>query len=195
LGGVLGAEDGGAGDEDGRAGLGEGAGLVAIDATVHRDVDRTLADERFDLADFGDGRRDEGLAAEARVDGHDQDQVEIVQHPLDRLGRRRGIERDARLRSGLADLVQDAVQVRAGFSVDRHEVRARADEGLDVALGFDHHQVDVKRQARALPDGLDDRRADRDVGHEAAVHDVHVKLVGAAGFHAGHGLAQGGEIG
>src|SRR5512132_1773211 len=42
LGGVLGAEDGGAGDEDGRAGLGEETGLIAVEAGDHRDLDRPL---------------------------------------------------------------------------------------------------------------------------------------------------------
>jgi hypothetical protein len=127
-------------------------GLVSVDAAVHRDLDRPLADQGLDLAHLGKGRRDEGLAAEARVDRHDQDEVEVVQDPFDGLERRRGVQRHPGLGAGLPDLVEGAVQVRAGLGVD---------EGLDIALGLDDHQVDVERQARALPDRLEHGRADR----------------------------------
>ncbi len=83
----------------------------------------------------------------------------------------------------------------AGLDMDGQKIGARPDEGLDVALGLDDHQMHVERQPRALAYGLDDGRADGEVGHEAAVHDVHVELVGAARLDAGHGLAQRGEIG
>ena len=85
--------------------------------------------------------------------------------------------------------------MQAGFDVDGEEVGPGADEGLDVALGFDDHQVDIERQPRALPDGLDDGRSDGDVRHEAAVHDVHVKLVGAACLDARDRVAKRGEVG
>ena len=45
--------------------------------------------------------------------------------------------------AGLADLVEGPVQVRTGLGVDGQEVRAGADEGLDVEFGLDDHQVDV----------------------------------------------------
>jgi hypothetical protein len=59
----------------------------------------------------------------------------------DGLGRRRGVQRHPGLGAGLPDLVQGPVQVRAGLDVDGQEVRPGADEGFDVALGLDDHQM------------------------------------------------------
>src|SRR5207247_706160 len=47
----------------------------------------------------------------------------------------------------------------------------------------------------ALADRGDDDGTDRDVGHEAAVHHVHVELVGAAGLDPRDVVAEGGEVG
>ena len=63
-------------------------------------------------------------------------------------------------------------------------------EGLDIALGFHDHEVDVQEQARALPDGLEHGRPQRDIGHEASIHHVHVELIGATGLDARDGLSQ-----
>ena len=45
-----------------------------------------------------------------------------------------------------------------------------------------HHEVDVERQARMAAQGRDHRRANRQVGHEMAIHDVDVQDVGASGL-------------
>ena len=42
---------------------------------------------------------------------------------------------------------------------------------------------------------FDDRRADGDVGHEVAVHHVHVNQIGAAALDGGHGVAEVREVG
>jgi hypothetical protein len=60
-------------------------------------VDRPGTDHLADAFDLGQHRGDEGLAAEARVHRHHQDQVEAVEHVLDRAFRRRGRQRHARL--------------------------------------------------------------------------------------------------
>ena len=96
---------------------------------------------------FGQHRRQEGLAAEAGVDGHHQDEVALVEHVLDRGGRRRGVERHAGLRAELADAREAAVEVRAGLGVDGDEVGAGGDEGLEEGVGGRDHQV--RRRARS----------------------------------------------
>ena len=57
------------------------------------------------------------------------------------------------------------------------------------------HQVDVERLLRVRADGAHDRRADGDVGHEVAVHDVDVDPVGAGGIDGADLLAERGEVG
>ena len=69
------------------------------------------------------------------------------------------------------------MQVRAGLLVHRDDRGARLGEVVDVLLGLHHHQVHVHRQRGGPPDRLDHQGPDGDVGHEAAVHHVHVHVV------------------
>ena len=75
------------------------------------------------------------------------------------------------------------------------QVGAGPDIGLHPALGLLDHEVHVEGEAGPLPDGLDDGRADGEVGDEVAVHHVHVEQVRAARLHARDGLAERGEVG
>src|SRR3712207_8096255 len=54
------------------------------------------AAQRSDLVEL---RCDEPLAAEARVDSHDQHQVDVAEHPVDGLDRRARVDRHAGPRS------------------------------------------------------------------------------------------------
>ena len=62
------------------------------DAAVDLDVDRTVADECLHAAHFIDNGGDEGLAAEAGIDCHEQDEVEAVEDVLDDVDRCRRIQ-------------------------------------------------------------------------------------------------------
>ena len=73
-------------------------------------------------------------------------------------------------------------------------VGARAHDRVDVALRLDDHQVDVERLGRRATDGLDDDRAEADVGDEAAVHDVDVDPVGAGGVDGANLFGQSRKI-
>lgn len=85
------------------------------------------------------------LSAEARFDAHHEHQVErrqqVAQH-FDRGGR---LDRDAGPRPCGVDFVDAAVCGVGGFVVKRHDVGAHFGEALDVAFGFDDHQVYVER--------------------------------------------------
>jgi hypothetical protein len=56
------------------------------------------------------------------------------------------------------------------------------------------HQVHVEGQARDLPQGAHDGRANRDVRHEVAVHHVHVDVICAGGLGALDFLGQASEV-
>ena len=73
--------------------------------------------------------------------------------------------------------------------------RAGLGERLEVAIGLFDHQVDVERDPGDALERADDRRADGDVRHEVAVHDVDVNEVGAAALRRGDGAAERGEVG
>jgi hypothetical protein len=112
-------------------------------------------------------------------------EVHVAGHFLERRDRRRGVEHRARLDAKALDRLQRAVQVRQDFHMDGQHRGAGVGEGLEVAVRVLDHQMHVERTPRHALEGPDDRRANRDVGHEVSVHDVHVNQVGAAGFGGG----------
>ena len=144
--------------------------------------------------DLADRFRNERLRAEARVDRHDEQQVEVggdLAHAVDRRGRVHG---DTRLAAQLLDAHHLAVQVRRGLDMDGQHRRARLGEALEVLLRFHDHEVHVERQRGEPSAGLDDLGAERQVRHEAAVHDVDVQPVGAAGLDHGELIGEAGEV-
>ena len=107
--------------------------------------------------DFFELRLDELLAAEARIDRHDEDHVEVLQELFDHREARAGIQCDAGLAAGSLDLLHDAVAVLGCLDVERDDVRAGLSEGLDLRLGMLDHQVDIEDALRCLAQALDDR--------------------------------------
>jgi hypothetical protein len=100
-----------------------------------------------------------------------------------------GIERHAGLLAERLDALDGAVEVRAGLGMDGDDVGAGLGEGVE-------ERVD-RRIIRWTSNGLacageapSPRRADRQVGHEMAVHDVDVDPVGAGLVDRAHFLAE-----
>ena len=95
----------------------------------------------------------------------------------------------------LADHAERAVEVRARLGVDDQPPAP----GLDVArrhhLGREHHQVGLERHGDEVAGGGDDVGAERQVGHELAVHDVPLDEVDAGLLQRGDLLAEAGEVG
>ena len=65
---------------------------------------------------------------------------------------------------------------------ENNEIDTGLDELLNVTVRAAQHQVDVERDADALPHGLDDGRAHAQVRHEVPVHDVKVQGIPAGGL-------------
>ncbi len=63
-----------------------------------------------------------------------------------------------------------------------------------VTFRLDDHQVDVERLRRRPAYSLQHDRPDRDVGHEATVHYIHMNPVGAGCIHCADLLPQTREI-
>ena len=92
--------------------LARGLGVdPAVDLEL--DIEALLGDPLGDRLDLLELAGDELLPAEARVDGHHQDQVEVLEHIIERLGRGRRVERDAGLLAQRLDPLDGAVDVRA----------------------------------------------------------------------------------
>ena len=93
----------------------------------------------------------------------------------------------------LVDARDEAVRVGGRLVVERHHVGAGVEVLLDLLVGVAHHEVDVHGEVRGGLHGAQHVRAEADVGHEVAVHDVKVDEVG--GGDVGHVGPEAGEVG
>ena len=80
------------------------------------------------------------------------------------------------------------------LDMDGDRIGTGGGEPLDPAGRLDDHEVDVDREFGCGADGLDDREADADIGHEDAVHDVDVDEVRAGRFDSLDLLAEPAEV-
>ena len=118
--------------------------------------------------------RDELLAGEARLDGHDQDEVHVAEEREDGGNGGAGPEHKSGPRAEAADFPQQRARAGDDFDVEGDVARAGADERLGEARRLLNHQVHVHGQRGRAAHSLDDVRAKGEVRDEVAVHDVHV---------------------
>ena len=191
-------EDGGASDEHVDARLGDLLDVVGLDAAVdlQRDVEAALGDQCPRLARLVERRRDERLAAEARVDRHEQDDVDLVHHILQAVERGARVEDEARLAAAAAHELERAVDVAGRLRVEGDVVGARVGKVVDQLVDRRHHHVHVDRRLDAVVlERLADQRADGQVGHVVVVHHVEVHRVSAGLEHVLDLLAQPRKVG
>ena len=117
--------------------------------------------------------------AEARVDRHDQHQIDQIDHLFQDRQRSGRIEHHPGLGPQLTDAAQGAVQVRPAFGVDRQDIGPGVAKRLQPWIDRRDHQMHVERQGRMRPDRLYDVWPQGDVGHEMPVHHIHMNPVGA----------------
>ena len=103
--GIVGAVHGGPGDEDVGAGLGGGSMVSAVDAAVDLEEQPQVpgSDVLAGQPHLGQHLGHELLAAEAGLDRHHQQRVELAQHLEVRLERRARLDRQPGERAGRAD--------------------------------------------------------------------------------------------
>jgi len=142
----------------------------------------------------GQAAVDELLPPKTRVDGHNEDQVEVFDDVFQHADRGMRIEGDTRLTPGGFNLLYHPVEVIGRFGVDGNTVRAGFGKAFDVAAGRVDHEVNVEKFCRVFSDLLDDELPEGDVGHEVAVHHVEVKPVGFGGVDKVDGLIEAAEV-
>ena len=106
-----------------------------------------------------------------------------------------GVQCEPGSHPGLPDGHELALRVPRRFRVQREDGGAGVCERRDELLRLDHHQVHVDRQRGDAPYRGDHAGPERQVGHEAAVHDVDVDEVGAPLRHQRHLLGESSEVG
>ena len=186
-----------AGHEDVGAGGLELRPRLEVHAAVHLDQRRRVAlqDHGLEAAHLVEHRGDELLSAEARVDRHDEHQVEVAYHLLKHHGRSAGIDGHASQHPRLVNLLHGAVQVVAGFLVDGHVACAVLRHALYPPLRLHHHHVDVHRLTDDVLQARHNGEAERYVWHERAVHHVEVQEVGFRPVEHLYFALQVGEVG
>jgi len=123
---------------------------------------------------------DEGLSAEAGIDGHHQDQIDLFDDLIQNACRCRRIERYAGLLAQLLDVLQRPIKVHGSFLVHDDQIGARLREAFHVALRLHDHQVRFHQQLRRAAQRRHHRQAKADVGHVHAIHHVDLKAIRAA---------------
>lgn len=191
------AEDGAASHENVGSRLDEASARFAVDASVHFDecVRPAAVNEFAQAARFVDGVFDKLLPAKTGIYRHEHDEVEIGNDFFQTGHGGMRVERHAGHHAFGFDLLNDAVQVGAGFVVYVHYLGAQSLYFTDELLGLHDHQVDVERFAGGPGHGLHNGETERDVGHEYAVHDVEVEPVAFAFVEHFDVALQVGEIG
>ena len=149
----------------------------------------------METTDFPGARTDKTLPAKTGVYAHDEHLIDEINHLFEAGNRRAGIEHDPGLLVELFNLLNGAVQMRAGFLMDQDDIRAGADEIGQIALRLNNHQVDIERQAGALAGGLDHQRTNGDIGHKTAIHHINVDTVRAGLLDLGNLLAEAPKVG
>ena len=123
--------------------------------------------------------RDELLSAESGVDTHQQHQVDVLKHVLNRGQRRGRVEHDTSLAAEVLDLVHASMQVggRALLGVDRDDIRASLGKVRNALLRLDNHQMAIQRLVGDGAERVHNQRSNRDVRDKATVHHVDVHPV------------------
>src|SRR6185295_6250170 len=108
---IGGADYGRAGDDHVRAGPDRGSYGLDILSAIRRDMrrDPELAATRAERRDLRQRLGQEGLAAEAGIDGHDEDDVDQMKDMVDPQDRRRRIDHHPRAAAKLAHPAQHAM--------------------------------------------------------------------------------------
>src|SRR5207249_6676063 len=128
--------------------------------------------------DLREGRVDEVLMSEARVDGHDQDLLHVHEYLFQHGGWRRGIDDHARAFAERFDALYRAMQVGVAFPVDEEGIGSGLGEGLEKRIWVRHHQMRLEGKTRHRPQRLHDGWPHRQVRYEVPVHNIHVDAIG-----------------
>ena len=149
------------------------------------------------FTDFRQHLRQKFLSAKSGIDGHHQDDVAEVQHLLDKGDGTGRVEHRAGLLTKLANLRQHAIELdrRRWFSLNQQMIGAGLREIAKITLWFDDHQVHVERLCGRAAHRIHDRRTERDVRYEPAVHDVDMNPIGARLIDGADFLAKPPQIG
>ena len=153
------------------------ADRLVMDAAVDFNAEAELArlpDFREQL-NFLEGRVDKGLTAEAGVHAHDKNMMNQGKNFIEGVDRCGRVYDHSGLGSVRCDQMKRAIEMDAGFLVDRDPSSAGFRESGDELVRPFNHEMTIERDFRDFAKGGYDRRPDRDIRDEVAIHHVHVE--------------------
>ena len=99
---------------------------------------------------FAQRALNKALAAKAGVDAHDQNQVNVVHHPVQHIQRLGGVEHQAHLAARAFYGLNAAVHMARGIGVKADEVGPRLGKGVGQGVHRLHHEVHIYGYGRAV---------------------------------------------
>mmetsp|Transcript_9404 Transcript_9404/g.40782 ORF Transcript_9404/g.40782 Transcript_9404/m.40782 type:complete len:247 (-) Transcript_9404:58-798(-) len=137
-------------------------------------VHTLLVAQCSDLCDLLNLAIDEALSAKARVDAHDKDQVNILDHVLNRRHGSRWVQHNTSLAAQTLDQVYSAVKMDCGFTLAMNgdDISSSLNEVRNSEFRLHNHKMHIQRLVSDGPQGIDDQGSNRDVWYESSVHDI-----------------------
>ena len=137
----------------------------------------------------------EFLSAEARIDGHHQQQVNLVEIRLNQRNGRGRVDGQADLFAERFDFPNEWRDLLVKFDMNGDFIRAGPGKGFDQNLRPRAHEVNVEKHPGQGTNGAHDFRPKGNVWDEMPVHDVEVQPVRAGTVGAFDFPAEAGVIG
>jgi hypothetical protein len=125
--------------------------------------------------DFPKARVDKRLPAKSRIHAHDKDVVDQRKNLVECVDGRRRIYDNSWSTSMRLDEVESTVEMDARFLMDRDPIGASLGERGNIFVGSFNHEMTIERYANDFAERDDDRRPDREIRDEVAIHDVDVQ--------------------
>ncbi|MPN09176.1 hypothetical protein SDC9_156464 [bioreactor metagenome] len=141
------------------------------------------------------------MTTKAWVHAHQQDQIDVFDHPVQHLQRRCGIEHQTGLAAVGLDVLHAAMHMRRCIGVEADVVGTGLGKGGGEIVHGLHHQVHIDGHGLAIGcdrmklQSLTDHGAEGQVRHVMVVHYVKVDPVGASRNDITHFFTQTGEVG
>ena len=195
---IVRAKNGGAGDENVRAGFDADARGFGVDAAIDFDVQFAAIPiaPRFRALHFFYHLGPERLTPKTRMHRHDEKEIDGREKRRDCFEGRGGIQGKPDTASGGSNRAQRFrhVMFRFGFDMDGDGIRAGIEEAGEVVIGVLDHEMNIERELRQFAHGGDNGGPEGNVIDEVAIHDVEMEPIGAGRFRAANFVRELGEI-
>src|SRR5262249_50363145 len=115
------------------------------------------------------------LAAETWIHAHHKNVVNQWKNLVEDIDRRGRVDHYSGLTAMRSDEMKRAIKMSASFLVNRDPIDSCSSQYWDKFVGVFDHKVTVEGNRRYFAERGDNRRPDREIGNEVAVHYVNVQ--------------------